>query len=49
MESIALSVSENPYDPAQQLFREVILSLFKDAATTAIGLRLSLRFPGCGS
>jgi HlyD family secretion protein len=49
VESIAPGVSESPYDPGQPLFREVIPSLSKDAAATAIGLRVSLQFPGCGS
>lgn len=49
VESIAPGVSESPYDPGQPLFREVILSLPKDAAPAAIGLRVSLQFPGCGS
>ena len=49
VESIAPGVSENPYDPGQPLFREVILSLSKDTPLTAIGLRVSLQFPGCGS
>ena len=49
VDSIAPSVSESPYDPGQPLFREVMLSVSKDAAPTAIGLRVSLQFLGCGS
>ena len=49
VESIAPSVSESPYDPGQPLFREVLLSTPKDAAPMAIGLRVLLQFPGCGS
>jgi HlyD family secretion protein len=48
VESIAPSVSESPYDPGQPLVREVLLSIPKDAAM-AIGLRILLQFPGCGS
>jgi HlyD family secretion protein len=49
VEGIAPGISESPYEPGQPLFREVILSLPKDAVHTAIGLRVSLQLPGCGS
>jgi multidrug resistance efflux pump len=49
VDSIAPGVSESPYDPGQPLFREVVLSISKDTPPTAIGLRVSLQFPGCGS
>jgi HlyD family secretion protein len=48
VESIGPGASESPYDPGPALFREVLLSI-KDAAPAAIGLRVSLQFPGCGS
>jgi HlyD family secretion protein len=49
VDSIGPGVSESPYDPGPPLFREVILSIPKEAALTAIGVRVSLQFPGCGS
>jgi HlyD family secretion protein len=49
VDSIGAGVSESPYDPGPPLFREVILSIPKEAAPVAIGLRVSLQFPGCGS
>ena len=49
VDSIGPNVSESPFDPGLPLFREVILSIPKDAAPMAIGLRVSLQFPGCGS
>jgi multidrug resistance efflux pump len=49
VDSIGPGVSESPFDPGPPLFREVILSLSKEAAPPAIGLRVSLQFPGCGS
>jgi HlyD family secretion protein len=49
VDSIAPGISESPYEPGQPLFREVLLSIPKDAASAAIGVRVSLQFPGCGS
>jgi len=49
VDSIGPGVSESPYEPGQQLFREVILSISEGAPPTAIGLRVSLQFSGCGS
>jgi HlyD family secretion protein len=49
VDSIAPGVSENPYEPGQPLFREVILSIPRYETPVAIGLRVSLQFPGCGS
>jgi HlyD family secretion protein len=49
VDSIGAGASESHYDPGSVLFREVTLSLPKEAALTAIGLRVALKFPGCGS
>jgi multidrug resistance efflux pump len=49
VDSIGAGVSESPYEPGPALFREVVLSLPKDSPPVAIGLRVSLQFPGCGS
>jgi HlyD family secretion protein len=49
VDSIAPGVSESPYDPGQPLFREVLLSIPRNTVPAAIGLRVSLQFPGCGS
>jgi hypothetical protein len=47
--SIGPGLSESPFDPGPPLFRELILSIPKEHALTAIGLRVSLQLPGCGS
>jgi HlyD family secretion protein len=49
VDSIGSGASESPYEPGSAMFREVTLSLPKEAAPTAIGLRVALKFPGCGS
>jgi HlyD family secretion protein len=49
VDSIAPGASESPYDPGPAPYREVILSISKESTLTAIGLRVSLEFPGCGS
>jgi HlyD family secretion protein len=49
VDSIAPGVGESPYDPGPAPYREVILSIPKQPTLTAIGLRVSLEFPGCGS
>jgi HlyD family secretion protein len=49
VDSIGPGLSESPFDPGPPLFRELILSLPKEQALTAIGLRVSLQLPGCGS
>ena len=49
VDGIGAGASENPYEPGSALFREVTLSLSREPALTAIGLRVSLKFPGCAS
>jgi HlyD family secretion protein len=49
VDSIAPGASESPYDPGPAPYREVILSIPRESALMAIGLRVSLQFPGCGS
>jgi HlyD family secretion protein len=49
VDSIGPGLSESPFDPGPPLFRELILSIPKEQALTAIGLRVSLQLPGCGS
>jgi HlyD family secretion protein len=49
VDRIAPGISDSPYDTGPTPYREVIVSMPKEAATSAIGLRVSLQFPGCGS
>jgi HlyD family secretion protein len=49
VDSIGAGAGESPYEPGPAMFREVTLSLSSQPALTAIGLRVSLKFPGCGS
>jgi HlyD family secretion protein len=49
VDSIGAGASESPYEPGPALFREVTLSLSREPALTAIGLRVTLKFPGCAS
>jgi HlyD family secretion protein len=49
VDSIAPGASESPYDPGPATYREVILSIPRESTLMAIGLRVSLQFPCCGS
>jgi len=49
VDSIGSGASESPYEPGPALFREVTLSLSREPALMAIGLRVTLKFPGCAS